>query len=156
MVFAGYGVVAPEYGWDDYKGLDVKGKAVVVLAGDPPVADPHDPSKLDPKMFLGPELSFYGRPGSKADLAHRRGAAAVITITGGPAEPLPVRPPGAGAGPRPLHHARNHDRAGRVVDGSYCRHGLAEQRRSREVIRRFGAGSERSHGTPQFRATSNR
>ncbi len=99
IVFAGYGIVAPEYGWDDYKGLDVKGKAVVVLAGDPPVTDPHDPSKLDPKMFLGPELSFYGRPASKADIAHHRGATAVITITGGPAGRFPTRPPGAGAGP---------------------------------------------------------
>jgi Zn-dependent M28 family amino/carboxypeptidase len=99
IVFAGYGVVAPEYGWDDYKGLDVKGKAVIILAGDPPVPDPHDPAKLDAKMFLGPELSFYGRPGSKADLAHRRGATAVITITGGPASRFPTRPPGAGAGP---------------------------------------------------------
>lgn len=98
IVFAGYGVVAPEYGWDDYKGLDVKGKAVVILAGDPPVADPHDPTKLDVKMFLGPELSFYGRPGSKADLAHRRGATAIIMIMGGPAGRFPTRPPGAGAG----------------------------------------------------------
>lgn len=99
IVFAGYGVVAPEYGWDDYKGLDVNGKAVVVLGGDPPVPDPSDPLKLDPKMFLGPELSFYGRLGSKTDLAHHRGATAVITITGGPPSHFPTRPPGAGAGP---------------------------------------------------------
>ena len=99
MVFAGYGIVAPEYGWDDYKGLNVKGKAVVILGGDPPIPDPNDPSKLDPKMFLGPELSFYGRPGSKADLAHRRGATAVITLQGGPAGRGPTRPPGANAGP---------------------------------------------------------
>jgi Zn-dependent M28 family amino/carboxypeptidase len=99
IVFAGYGIVAPEYGWDDYRGLDVKGKAVVVLAGDPPLTDANDPSKLDPKMFLGPELSFYGRPGSKADLAHQHGATVVITIVGGPASRFPTRPPGAGAGP---------------------------------------------------------
>jgi len=99
IVFAGYGIVAPEYGWDDYKGLDLKGKAVVILAGDPPVPDPADPSKLDPKMFVGPELSFYGRPGSKADLAHRRGATAIITILGGPPSRFATRPPGAGAGP---------------------------------------------------------
>jgi Zn-dependent M28 family amino/carboxypeptidase len=99
IVFAGYGIVAPEYGWDDYKGLDVKGKAAVILAGDPPVPDPNDPSKLDPKMFLGPELSFYGRPGSKADFAHARGATAVITLQGGPAGRGPQRPPGANAGP---------------------------------------------------------
>ncbi len=99
IVFVGYGIVAPEYGWDDYRGLDVKGKAVVVLAGDPPVTDPNDPSKLDPKMFMGPELSFYGRAGSKADLAHERGATAVITLLGGPTDGFPIRPPGAGAGP---------------------------------------------------------
>jgi Zn-dependent M28 family amino/carboxypeptidase len=99
IVFVGYGIVAPEYGWDDYKGLDVKGKAVVMLAGDPPIPDPNDSSKLDPKMFLGPELSFYGRPQSKANFAHQRGATAVITLQGGPAGRFPTRPPGAGAGP---------------------------------------------------------
>ncbi len=99
IVFAGYGIVAREYGWDDYKGLDVKGKAVMVLGGDPPVPDPNDPSKLNPKLFLGPELSFYGRPGSKADLAHSRGATSVITILGGGTSRFATRPPGAGAGP---------------------------------------------------------
>jgi Zn-dependent M28 family amino/carboxypeptidase len=98
IVFVGYGVVAPEYQWDDYKGVDVKGKAVVILAGDPPVPDPNDPTKLDPKMFLGPELSFYGRPGSKADMAYAHGAAAVITVTGGGAGRGPARG-GAGVGP---------------------------------------------------------
>src|SRR6516225_10018404 len=48
IVFVGYGIVAPEYGWDDYKGLDVKGKTVVMLINDPAVPDPGDPSKLDP------------------------------------------------------------------------------------------------------------
>ena len=83
IVFVGYGIVAPEYKWDDYKGLDVKGKAVVILAGDPPIPDPSDPAKLDPKMFLGPELSYFGRPASKADIAYTRGATAVITLQGG-------------------------------------------------------------------------
>jgi Zn-dependent M28 family amino/carboxypeptidase len=83
MVFVGYGIVAPEYKWNDYKGVNVKGKAVVILGGDPPVPDPSDPTKLDPKMFLGPELSFHGRPGTKADLAFARGATAVITLQGG-------------------------------------------------------------------------
>lgn len=80
VVFIGYGIVAPEYKWDDYKGVDVKGKAVLLLGGDPPIMDPNDPTKLDPKMFLGPELSFYGRPGTKADIAYSRGATAVITL----------------------------------------------------------------------------
>jgi Zn-dependent M28 family amino/carboxypeptidase len=83
IVFVGYGIVAPEYKWDDYKGVNVKGKAVAYLAGDPPIPDPSDPTKLDPKMFLGPELSFYGRPGSKADIAFAHGATAVITLQAG-------------------------------------------------------------------------
>ena len=44
MVFAGYGVEAPEYNWDDFKGMDVKGKTIVVLVNDPPVPDPANPS----------------------------------------------------------------------------------------------------------------
>ena len=98
IVFVGYGIVAPEYKWDDYKGIDVKGKAVVILSGDPPVPDPLDPSKLDPKMFLGPELSIYGRPGTKADLAYARGASVVITLQGGTGGRGPARG-GAGVGP---------------------------------------------------------
>ena len=83
LVFVGYGITAPEYQWDDYKGIDVKGKAVVILSGDPPLMDPNNPGKLDPKMFLGPELSFYGRAGTKADVAFAHGASsAVITIQG--------------------------------------------------------------------------
>ena len=80
LVFAGYGVVAPEFHWDDYKGIDVKGKTVVLLSGDPPVPDPNDPSKLDEKMFLGVALSQYGRPATKSDTAYRKGAVAVITV----------------------------------------------------------------------------
>jgi hypothetical protein len=98
IVFVGYGIVAPEYKWDDYKGIDVKGKAVVILPGDPPIPDPADPSKLDPKMFLGPELSIYGRPGTKADLAYARGASVVITLQGGAGGRGGARG-GAGVGP---------------------------------------------------------
>ena len=53
VVFVGYGVVAPEYGWDDYKGLDVRGKTLIMLVNDPPVPDPKDPSKLDPAGLQG-------------------------------------------------------------------------------------------------------
>jgi Zn-dependent M28 family amino/carboxypeptidase len=80
IVFVGYGIVAPEYGWDDYKSMDVTGKAVVILSGDPPIPDPADPTRLDPKMFLGSALSIYGRPGSKAEMAYARGASVVITL----------------------------------------------------------------------------
>ncbi len=80
VVFVGYGIVAPEYQWNDYKNVDVKGKAIMILGGDPPLADANDPSTLDPKMFLGPELSYYGRPSTKADIARAHGAVAVITL----------------------------------------------------------------------------
>ena len=80
LVFAGYGVVAPEFHWDDYKGVDVKGKTVVLFSGDPPVPDSNDSSKLDEKMFLGPALSYYGRPSTKYETAYAKGAVAVITV----------------------------------------------------------------------------
>ena len=49
LVFVGYGVVAPEFDWDDYKGVDVKGKTLVMLVNDPPVPDPANPDALDPE-----------------------------------------------------------------------------------------------------------
>src|SRR5262245_47227535 len=49
LVFVGYGVVAPEFNWDDYKGGDVKGKTLVMLVNDPPVPDPSNANELDPK-----------------------------------------------------------------------------------------------------------
>ncbi len=80
MVFVGYGVVAPEYGWDDFKGVDVKGKTVVMLINDPPVPDPKDPSKLDEKMFKGKAMTYYGRWTYKYEEASEKGAAACIII----------------------------------------------------------------------------
>ncbi len=53
IVFVGYGVVAPEYGWDDYKDVDVKGKTILMLVNDPQIPDPKDPAKLDNSMFKG-------------------------------------------------------------------------------------------------------
>lgn len=84
LVFVGYGATAPEYHWDDYAGVDVKGKTVVMLIGDPPVADPNDPAKLDERMFQGKALSYYGRAGTKLDTAYKHGAAAVMMITATP------------------------------------------------------------------------
>ena len=81
LVFAGYGVTASEYKWDDYSGIDVHGKIVAILNGDPPVADPNDPSKLDDKMFAGRALTYYGRTGTKLDNAYAHGATAVILIS---------------------------------------------------------------------------
>ena len=58
LVFVGYGVVAPEYGWDDFKGVDVKGKTLITLPNDPQIPDPNDPGKLDEAMFKGKAVTF--------------------------------------------------------------------------------------------------
>jgi Zn-dependent M28 family amino/carboxypeptidase len=80
VVFVGHGVVAPEYGWDDYKGLDVRGKTVVMLINDPPVADPSDSSKLDPNTFKGRAMTYYGRWTYKYEIAAEKGAAACVIV----------------------------------------------------------------------------
>jgi Zn-dependent M28 family amino/carboxypeptidase len=80
VVFVGYGVVAPEYGWDDYKGLDVHGKTVVMLVNDPPVPDPNDSTKLDPNVFKGSAMTYYGRWTYKYEEATRHGAAAAFIV----------------------------------------------------------------------------
>jgi Zn-dependent M28 family amino/carboxypeptidase len=80
MVFVGYGIVAPEYGWDDYKGLDVKGKTVVMLINDPPVASSQDASQLDSSIFKGAAMTYYGRWTYKYEIASEKGAAACIIV----------------------------------------------------------------------------
>lgn len=80
VIFVGYGVVAPEYGWDDYKGVNVKGKTIVMLVNDPPVPDPQDPSRLDEKMFQGKAMTYYGRWTYKYEIAAKKGAAAVLIV----------------------------------------------------------------------------
>jgi len=80
MVFVGYGVVAPEYHWDDFKGVDVKGRIVVVLINDPPVPDPKDPSKLDEKTFKGKAMTYYGRWTYKFEEAAAKGALACLIV----------------------------------------------------------------------------
>ncbi|RUO60233.1 M28 family metallopeptidase [Pseudidiomarina insulisalsae] len=74
MVFAGYGIVAPEYGWNDYEGLDVEGKTVVVLVNDPGY------DSGDPEVFNGKAMTYYGRWTYKFEEASRQGAAGVIVI----------------------------------------------------------------------------
>jgi Zn-dependent M28 family amino/carboxypeptidase len=80
LVFVGYGVVAPEYNWDDYKGVDVKGKTLVMLVGDPPVPDPANPATLDPKTFGGDAMTYYGRWTYKYEIAAMKGAAGVLIV----------------------------------------------------------------------------
>jgi Zn-dependent M28 family amino/carboxypeptidase len=80
IVFVGYGVQAPEFQWDDYKGLDVKGKTLVMLVNDPPVPDPANPSALDPKTFGGNAMTYYGRWTYKYEKAAELGAAGAIVV----------------------------------------------------------------------------
>jgi len=80
VVFVGYGVVAPEYGWDDYKGLDVRGKTILMLINDPAVPDPNDSTALDSTVFRGKAMTYYGRWTYKFEIATEKGAAAAIII----------------------------------------------------------------------------
>ena len=72
VVFAGYGIVAPESGWNDYAGLDVKGKYVVVLV--------NDPGLVDSTLFRGKILTYYGRWTYKIEEARRQGAAGLLLV----------------------------------------------------------------------------
>jgi Zn-dependent M28 family amino/carboxypeptidase len=80
LVFVGYGVQAPEFSWDDYKGADLKGKTMVVLVGDPPVPDPANPAALDPKVFGGRAMTYYGRWTYKYEMGAKLGAAGVLIV----------------------------------------------------------------------------
>jgi Zn-dependent M28 family amino/carboxypeptidase len=71
VVFVGYGIVAPEYGWDDYKGADLKGKVLVFMNNDP---------EDDPAIFAGKTRLYYGRWDYKYEMAARRGAAGAIIL----------------------------------------------------------------------------
>ncbi|MBO9672294.1 MAG: M28 family peptidase [Sphingobacteriaceae bacterium] len=72
LVFAGYGIVAPEYGWNDYRNLDVKGKTVVVLI--------NDPGFVDSTLFKGKNMTYYGRWTYKFEEAARQGATGIIIV----------------------------------------------------------------------------
>ena len=74
VVFVGYGAVAPEYGWNDYAGLDARGKTVVMLVNDPGFATG------DPELFNGRAMTYYGRWTYKFEEAARQGATAAIVI----------------------------------------------------------------------------
>jgi Zn-dependent M28 family amino/carboxypeptidase len=80
VVFVGYGVVAPEYGWDDYKDVDVTGKTIVMLVNDPALRAAGDTTQLDTTMFRGNAMTYYGRWTYKYEIAAEKGAAAAIII----------------------------------------------------------------------------
>jgi Zn-dependent M28 family amino/carboxypeptidase len=79
LVFVGYGVQAPEYDWDDYKGLDVKGKTIVMLINDPAVTKAGS-DQLDDAVFRGKAMTYYGRWTYKYEMASKLGAAAALII----------------------------------------------------------------------------
>jgi Zn-dependent M28 family amino/carboxypeptidase len=76
LIFVGYGVVAPEYQWNDYAGVNVKGKTAVILINDPGNEDAHP----DPNFFKGKAMTYYGRWTYKFEEAARHGAAAAIIV----------------------------------------------------------------------------
>ncbi len=74
MVFVGYGIIAPEYDWNDYEGIDVTGKTVVSLVNDPGYAT------QNPELFTGNAMTYYGRWTYKFEEAARQGAAAALIV----------------------------------------------------------------------------
>src|SRR3982075_1537250 len=72
IVYVGYGIEAPEYNWDDYKGTDVRGKVLLMLV--------NEPTSDDPKFFKGKALTYYGRWTYKYEEAARKGAVATLII----------------------------------------------------------------------------
>ena len=74
LVFVGHGVVAPEYGWNDYAGVDMRGKTAVILINDPGFATD------DPKLFKGRAMTYYGRWTYKFEEAARQGAAGALIV----------------------------------------------------------------------------
>ena len=123
-IFVGHGITAPEFAWDDYKGIDVKGKVVVLFTNEPP--------SDDPKFFGGKALTYYGRWTYKFEEAARRGAKAcfIIHTNGDGGLPVLRRP----AARRRAAQAR----AGQARAGLRR---LAHQRGGRET-----AGPVRPHG----------
>lgn len=82
LVFVGYGITAPEYGWDDFKGVDVRGKVLVMLNSDP---------DWDPALFAGADRLYYGRWSYKYESAARHGAAGAIIIHTTPSAGYPFQ-----------------------------------------------------------------
>jgi Zn-dependent M28 family amino/carboxypeptidase len=80
IIFAGYGVTAPEFKWDDFKDVDVKGKTILVLVNDPQIPSASDPSQLDAAQFNGKAMTYYGRWTYKFEEGARRGAAGILVV----------------------------------------------------------------------------
>ena len=80
VVFVGYGIEAPEYNWNDWKDVDVRGKTVIMLVNDPPVTVAGDTARLDDSVFRGKAMTYYGRWTYKYEKASAKGASAAIIV----------------------------------------------------------------------------
>ena len=83
LVFVGYGIKAPEYGWNDYADADVRGKTVLVLGGEPAARHASDTTRFDSTFFRGEQLTLHGTAVRKREVALAHGAAAIIIVTRG-------------------------------------------------------------------------
>ena len=121
LVWAGYGIIAPEYGWNDYAGLDVTGKTVIVLVNDPGYAT------QDPDLFNGNAMTYYGRWTYKYEEAARQGAAGLLIVheTGAAAYGWNVIEDGR-QGPQ-FHLAAENNNMDRVKVEGWLQHFVAEE-----------------------------
>ena len=121
LVWAGYGIIAPEYDWNDYAGLDVQGKTVIVLVNDPGYAT------KNPELFSGNAMTYYGRWTYKYEEAARQGAAGILIIheTGAAAYGWNVIEDGR-QGPQ-FHLAPDNKNMHRVKVEGWLQHPVAEQ-----------------------------
>jgi len=144
VVFVGYGIVAPEYGWDDYADVDVAGKTVLILVNDPGFAT------QDPSLFNGNAMTYYGRWTYKYEEAARQGAAAALIIHD--TEPASygwdvIR--NSGTGPQFSLHSHN-DNMDRSPLESWIQKSVAE-----EIVEASGlalADLEKAALSPEFKA----
>ena len=121
LVWAGYGIIAPEYDWNDYEGLDVAGKTVIVLVNDPGYAT------KNPELFNGNAMTYYGRWTYKYEEAARQGAAGLLIVheTGAAAYGWNVIEDGR-KGPQ-FHLASDNNNMHRVQVEGWLQHAVAEE-----------------------------
>jgi len=146
VVFVGYGIVAPEYGWNDYADVDVRGKTVLILINDPGFAT------QDPALFKGNVMTYYGRWTYKYEEAARQGAAAAVIIHDtAPAAYGWEVVRNSWTGPQ-FHLHRDNDNMDRTPIESWVQRSVAE-----EVVAAAGldlATLEQQALSPEFKAVS--
>ena len=122
-------------GWDDYKGVDVRGKTIVMLINDPAVPDAADATKLDAKMFKGNAMTYYGRWTYKYEIASAKGAAAAILIHETAAAGYPYEVVSGSWSRRELRHSK-----ARQEYGTRCGGIMDHHRSSQGALYRQRAG----------------